>query len=145
MQTVQPQSRVLQTPAASPDDTYRHYMHKLSVETDGSDVRHDMEHAVNDFLLVDVRSEAAYAECHIPGAVNLPAHAITDAAAAALPRDKVIVVYCWGPACNGAAKGAARLSALGFRIKEMLGGIEYWRKEGGPVEGSSGHEAPLIG
>jgi hypothetical protein len=30
-------------------------------------------------------------------------------------------------------------------VKEMLGGIEYWRKEGNEVEGTLGQEAPLIG
>ncbi|MGZ4123683.1 MAG: rhodanese-like domain-containing protein, partial [Tumebacillaceae bacterium] len=59
--------------------------------------------------------------------------------------DTVFVVYCWGPACNGATKAAARLSELGYRVKEMLGGIEYWRKEGNPVAGALGEKAPLIG
>jgi len=36
-----------------------------------------------------------------------------------------------------------RLSALGFRAKELLGGIEYWRNEGGAVEGTLGCDAPL--
>ena len=52
----------------------------------------------------------------------------------------------WKPAiAAGATKAAARLSALGFRVKEMLGGIEYWRKEGFEVEGTKGTEAPLVG
>ncbi len=38
---------------------------------------------------------------------------------------------------------AAKLAALGFRVKEMIGGIGYWRKEGLPVEGSSPADAPL--
>jgi rhodanese-related sulfurtransferase len=62
-----------------------------------------------------------------------------------LPKEKVIVVYCWGVACNAATKAAMRLSALGFRVKEMIGGIEYWRREGGPVEGTLGEDAPLVG
>ena len=37
----------------------------------------------------------------------------------------------------------AKLAALGFRVKEMIGGIGYWRKEGLPVEGASPHDAPL--
>src|SRR5207245_11627846 len=47
-----------------------------------------------------------------------------------------VVVYCWGPACNAATKAAVRLAALGFRVKEMIGGIEYWDREGYGVEGS---------
>jgi rhodanese-related sulfurtransferase len=55
------------------------------------------------------------------------------------------VVYCWGPACNAATKAAARLSALGFQVKEMIGGLEYWRHEGYAVEGALGNEAALHG
>jgi rhodanese-related sulfurtransferase len=57
----------------------------------------------------------------------------------------VVVTYCWGPGCNAATKGAARLAALGFRVKEMIGGIEYWRREGHPVEGTEGDQAPYHG
>jgi len=60
-----------------------------------------------------------------------------------LPKDRVCVVYCWGVACNGSTKAAMRLSELGFRVKELVGGIEYWRKEGGEVEGTLGPDAPM--
>lgn len=138
-------SLVLETPAASPDQIHRHYMNKLSVETDVSDVCHDLKQGLGGFVLVDVRSASAYAECHIPGAISLPSHTISEETTATLSKDQVIVVYCWGPACNGATKGAARLSRLGFQVKEMLGGIEYWRKEGNEVEGTLGDSACMIG
>ncbi|MNC61293.1 hypothetical protein D3C75_1112290 [compost metagenome] len=60
-----------------------------------------------------------------------------------LPAGEVLILYCWGPACNGASKAAARLAAQGYQVKEMLGGIEYWRKEGGALEGTLREEAPL--
>jgi Rhodanese-related sulfurtransferase len=138
-------SLVLETPAATPEDTHRHYMNKLSVETDVADVYSDMKHGLNDFLLIDVRSAKAYAECHIPGALNLPAREMSAETTASFSKEQLIVVYCWSPACNGGAKGAARLSGLGFQVKEMLGGIEYWRKEGNPVEGTLAETAPLVG
>ena len=46
----------------------------------------------------------------------------------------LLVTYCTGPACNAATKGAAALASLGFRVKEMLGGIEAWEREGYPIE-----------
>ncbi|RED51929.1 rhodanese-like domain-containing protein [Cohnella lupini] len=138
-------SLVLETPAAPPEHTHRHFMNKLSVETDVADVRYDMQHNVDDFLLIDVRSAKAYGECHVPGAINLPSNQIDLETTAAFLKERVIVVYCWGPACNGGTKGAARLSGLGFRVKEMLGGIEYWRKEGNEVDGTLGETASLIG
>ena len=37
---------------------------------------------------------------------------------AEFPKDRLLVVYCWGPGCNGATKAAVKLSALGFSVKE---------------------------
>jgi rhodanese-related sulfurtransferase len=47
-----------------------------------------------------------------------------------------VVVYCWGPGCNGAVKAAVNLARMGRPVKEMIGGFEYWVREGHPVEGS---------
>jgi len=76
--------------------------------------------------------------------ILLPYRKITAASTTHLTKEKLLVVYCWSPGCNAATKAAARLSALGFQVKEMLGGIEYWRREGGLVEGTLGEQAPLV-
>jgi rhodanese-related sulfurtransferase len=39
------------------------------------------------------------------------------------PGDKVFVVYCASPHCNGANKAALRLARLGFPVKIMIGGV----------------------
>jgi len=44
------------------------------------------------------------------------------------------VTYCDGVFCNASTKAAARLAALGFRVKEMLDGMNGWKAEGYPVE-----------
>jgi len=92
---------------------------------------------------VDVRAPADYAKCHIRGAVNLPHRQISAQNTEAFDRDAVLITYCWGPGCNSATKGVAKLAQLGFHVKEMIGGLEYWRHEGCPVEGTLGDEAPL--
>ena len=61
----------------------------------------------------------------------------------AFDRNTMLVTYCWGSACNASTKAAARLAALGFQVKEMIGGLEYWRLEGCPVEGTQGPDAPM--
>lgn len=104
-----------------------------------------MEKGIDSFCLLDARGEAPYRECHIPGAINLPHRRISAETTGALSKEKVVVVYCWGPGCNAAHKAAVRLSALGFRVKEMIGGIEYWRREGYTVEGENPEGAPLVG
>ncbi|HLX56924.1 MAG TPA: rhodanese-like domain-containing protein [Ktedonobacteraceae bacterium] len=137
-------SLVLETPPAGPHEAQRHFLAKLAVETDASDVMLDMQRGQHGFLLIDARSAQDFEECHLPGAVNLPYRKITTESTAQFSKELPMVTYCWSPGCNSATKAAARLSALGFQVKEMLGGIEYWRREGGPVEGTLGEQAPLI-
>jgi hypothetical protein len=38
--------------------------------------------------------------------------------------------------CNASTKGAYKLARLGFRVKEPLGGIDWWRRDGHPVTAS---------
>ncbi len=119
-------SNVLSTPAANCEETQEFFARKLRCETDPADVYSDMKNGVEDFILLDVRSAADYERSHAAGAQSFP-HATMDAKTTArLPQDKTLVVYCWGPGCNGATKAALKLSKLGFAVKEMIGGIEYW-------------------
>lgn len=80
--------------------------------------------------MVDSRSTQAWDQGHIPGAVHLPGGRIPQLAAELLDPARPVVVYCWGPGCNGATRAAFALAGLGYRVKEMLGGIEYWLREG---------------
>ena len=84
------------------------------------------------FVLLDARSQRSYEAGHLPGA-RLLARPFAEADLAALG-DALLVVYCWGPACNGATKAARELAALGRPVKEMIGGFEYWERDGHAVE-----------
>ncbi len=123
-------ARVLAFPAADPHDAAAHFAARLAYETDCSDVYADLEAGAGGFVVLDARSPEAFASGHIPGARNLPHATITAATAAELPRDHVLATYCWGPHCNAATKAAARLAALGYQVKEMLGGVTGWVTEG---------------
>ncbi|MDB4881428.1 MAG: rhodanese-like protein [Gemmatimonadetes bacterium] len=138
-------SFVLEPPAASPDEARRHFASKLAVETDPSDVHADLERGVRRIVVIDARSAAHFGECHVPGAISLPHRSINEESTSMLSRDVCVVVYCWGPACNAATRAGVRLSALGFQVKEMIGGLEYWRHEGFAVEGTLGSAAPMYG
>lgn len=77
-------------------------------------------------------SAAAWDQGHLPGALHIPGGELSARAASELPdRDADIVVYCWGPGCNGATKAAFTLSGMGYRrVRELIGGFEYWAREG---------------
>ncbi|MBB2482505.1 rhodanese-like domain-containing protein [Bacillus sp. APMAM] len=133
----------LEMEPASPEIAYSHFMNKLTFETDVADLSIDLKKGYEGIIVVDVRDSISYEECHIPGAVSLPNNKINEETTSGLSKDKTIITYCWGPACNGATRAAAKFAKLGFRVKELIGGIEYWRKEGGDVVGSVAENAPL--
>jgi rhodanese-related sulfurtransferase len=108
------------------------FAQRLQHETDADDVGSALLDGSADFTLIDARSPAAYAAAHLPGAISLPHREITADALPARP----LVVYCWGPGCNAATKACAKIAALGRDdVKEMLGGFEYYVREGYPIEG----------
>ncbi|MDQ3740291.1 MAG: rhodanese-like domain-containing protein [Actinomycetota bacterium] len=127
-------SNVTETPAASPEAARAHFATRLALETDCADVAADLKAGTTPYTVLDVRSPKAYAFGHVPGALNVPSPTIDAGVAASLP-DGLLVVYCWGPGCNGAHKAAARLAEHGRQVKEMIGGFEYWAREGQPIEG----------
>ncbi|WP_322924804.1 rhodanese-like domain-containing protein [Paenibacillus campi] len=136
-------SAVLRIPAAPPEQALHYWASRLACETDVADVMSDLHKGEPPFRLLDVRDAAAYEQCHIPGAIHLAGKQINLATTADWNREQTIITYCWGPACNGATKAAATLASLGFSVKEMLGGLEYWRLEGGELAGTLKQQAPL--
>ena len=134
MTTAPTASAVTGTPAAPPEAAHAHFSARLAFETDAADVAADLRAGTAPYTVVDVRTPKAHAFGHVPGAINVPSPTIDAEVAASLP-EGLLVVYCWGPGCNGATKAAAALSAHGREVKEMLGGFEYWVREGQPIEG----------
>jgi 3-mercaptopyruvate sulfurtransferase SseA len=59
---------------------------------------------------------------------------MSERTTAAIPKGRVIITYCNGIGCNASVKGAARMITLGFRVKEMMGGLDWWKRNGQPVE-----------
>ncbi|MEU0522934.1 rhodanese-like domain-containing protein [Streptomyces niveus] len=129
-----PESRVLAVPAADPTQALG-YFHgvRLACETDPFDVHQDLSAGVDGFVLIDARQAAAYREESVPGARSIPHADLTDELLSALDPAPLYVTYGWGPACNGGTRAAAKLAAAGFRVKEMIGGLEYWKRQSYPT------------
>lgn len=129
------------TLSVSPD-AVAFFASRLAFQTDVVDVHAAFASGETGFVLVDSRSRAAWAQGRIPGAVHLPTAEIPERAATLLDLGTPVVTYCWGPGCNGATRAALALARLGYLVREMLGGIEYWTREGFPVETNSGLTHP---
>lgn len=124
--------------AAPSAEAVAHLRAKLSFETDVSDVHADLEAGVPGLVVLDTRSRTAWDAGHLPGAVHLPTAETALRAGDVVPAGATAIVYCWGPGCNGSTRAALALALLGIPVKEMLGGYEYWVREGLPVETAEG-------
>jgi rhodanese-related sulfurtransferase len=131
-------SAILSVAPAQPATAAAHYSSRLAFEADVSDVHADLHSRVAGLVVVDSRSPEAWSQGHLPGAVHLPTAEIAKRAAELIPHDSVVVTYCWGPGCNGATRAALAFARLGYRVKEMIGGYEYWVREGFATDTADG-------
>ena len=124
-------------------DRADYFTAKLAYETDASDV-HAALKAGEKIVVIDVRSDEAWAQGRVSGAVHMHYSEIATRAPVEIPVDAAVVVYCWSPGCNAGAKVAREFAALGYEVREMIGGFEYWVREGYPVEDADGvHHRPV--
>jgi rhodanese-related sulfurtransferase len=131
-------SPALAVPPAPPADAAAFFAARLACQADVADVHASLASGRPGFVLVDSRSAAAWDQGHVPGAVHLPTARIAARAAELLDPDVPVITYCSGPGCDGATRAALALARLGHRVKEMIGGVEYWVREGFPVETAAG-------
>jgi rhodanese-related sulfurtransferase len=110
---------------------------RLAHETDPSDV-YAAQKAGEAIVLVDVRGVEAWQQGRIAGAIHMPYREIAQRAPREIDADATVVVYCWSPGCNAGVKGAYEFAKLGYAVKEMIGGYEYWAREGQPTENDEG-------
>jgi rhodanese-related sulfurtransferase len=128
-------SRVLAVPPAAPAVAAAFFAAQLACRTDVADVAAALASGDPGFVLLDSRGDAAWAQARILGARHLPTASIAEAD---LDPAVPVVTYCWGPGCDGATRAALALARRGLRVKEMIGGFEYWVREGLPVETDAG-------
>nr|WP_145486614.1 MULTISPECIES: rhodanese-like domain-containing protein [Streptomyces] len=129
------------TETDTPTEAAAHFRASLRFHTDVADVAAALTAPGGPgFVLLDSRSTGSWDQGHIPGAVHLPTALIPAQAPALLDRAVPVVTYCWGPGCDGATRAALALAELGYQVREMLGGFEYWVREGFAYETSRGPE-----
>ena len=58
-----------------------------------------------------------------------------------LPKDKLIVLYCWDTWCSLATTAAVVLLEQGYRVKELYGGVAAWQTLHLPREEAHGNAA----
>jgi rhodanese-related sulfurtransferase len=131
METENKTSGVAAIAAVEPAQALAHFSHLLSVETDCWDVHDALTNGPQDFVLLQTSATAeSFANEHIDGAIHLHHSNINETTLSQWPEDTLFVVYCAGPHCNGADRGAVNLARHGRRVKKMIGGKTGWLDEG---------------
>jgi len=112
------------------------YENKLAYEMDPSDLWDALENNEN-VVALDARKAFGFQKEHIPTAINLPHREMNEESTKHLDRSKTYVCYCDGIGCNASTKGALNMVKLGFKVKELMGGIEWWKFDGYATEGTN--------
>jgi len=114
----------------------KHYENKLAYEMDASDLFEALNNGEK-IVPLDARKAFGYEAEHIPGAINIPHREMNPETTKHLDKDVLYVTYCDGIGCNASTKGALNMCRLGFKVKELIGGIEWWKFDGYATEGTN--------
>ncbi len=110
------------------------YQRKLAYEMDSADLSEAVSNG-EPIVVVDGRSADAYAQEHIPGAISLPHRGISYNSTEPFDKSKLYVCYCDGIGCNASTKTALKLLTLDFQVRELIGGLDWWKRDGHPTHG----------
>lgn len=113
-----------------------YYQNKLDFEMDPSDLFEALERG-EPLIPLDTRKAIAFSQEHIPGAINIPQREMSESKVAHLDKSKIYVCYCSGIGCNASTRGALNMTKMGFKVKELIGGIEWWKKDGYATDGEN--------
>jgi len=125
------------------NEQIKHYEDKLKYEIDSWDLSEALKTKEN-VIVIDTRSKEAYYLEHIPQSVNIPHKTMNEVNTKNLDKEVLYVTYCDGIGCNASTKGALNMAKLGFKVKELLGGLDWWKRDGYQTEGIQGQEAKNI-
>ncbi len=87
-------------------------------------------------VLLDVRSEGEFVAGHLPGAINLPSHAMAERLEELRERlgpGQAVVACCRGPYCVTAVNAVDLLRRHGFEAARLSFGLDAWRAASRPV------------
>lgn len=120
-----------------------HYANKLRFEIDSSDLYSALQNDEK-IIVIDARASANYELSHIPHAINIPHKAMSETTTCNLDKSYLYVIYCDGIGCNASTKGALNMAELGFNVKELLGGLDWWIRDGYATQGKNAVESKSL-
>ena len=121
----------------------KYYEDKLNYELDSSDLYQMMINDEN-IIVIDTRTEEYYNISHIPNSINIPHRRMNELSTKNLDKSYLYITYCDGIGCNGSTKGALNMLRLNFNVKELLGGLDWWIRDGYETHGENAQKKHKI-
>ncbi len=118
------------------NEQLKYYQQKLNYEMDSADLFEAFENNES-IKVIDARKEVAFFEEHIPNAISFPHREMNEQSVSKLDKNTLYTTYCDGIGCNASTKGALKLAKYGFKVKELIGGLDWWKRDGYSTEGSN--------
>ena len=101
---------------------------KLAYTIGPVELRKILDEMPDDIQVVDVRKFEDFSTGHIPTAINIPYEQL-EIYLDKLPKDKVIIVYCYNIVCHLGAKSALFLAENNIPVMELCGGFDEWQNK----------------
>jgi len=117
----------------------QHYEERLKYQWDAADLAEQLEENP-DIVIIDTRKTFAYEIEHLPGAISFPHRLMNPDTSEKLDKSKIYICYCDGIGCNGSTKGSLNLAKLGFEVRELIGGLDWWKRDGYATDGTASSE-----
>ena len=130
------------------------YQAKLNYETDSWDLYEALNNG-EPIVVIDARSPEAYELEHIPTSINIPHRLMSEATTSTLDKiegsqllqrlfqncmSRIVTVLV----VMHLLKGALNMAKLGFRVKELMGGLDWWRRDGYETKGKKGAQGTEV-
>jgi rhodanese-related sulfurtransferase len=122
------------------EEQQAYYEQKLKFELDSWDLAEAIKKGEK-VIALDTRVTSLFEMEHIPGAINIPHRTMNQESTSQLDKEFLYVTYCNGIGCNGSTKGALNMVRLGFRVKELIGGLDWWKRDGHETIGTNKNNA----
>ena len=116
----------------------KYYKQKLKYEIDSWDLNDSIK-SHKTIVIIDTRSKEAFERERLPGAIHLPHRDMNKKTTADFAKNILHVCYCDGIGCNASTKGALNMAKLGFKVKELIGGLDWWKRDGYETLGLQGN------
>lgn len=122
------------------NEQIKYYEDKLNYEMDSWDLSVALNNNEN-VIVIDARAINAYEYERVPSAISIPHKTMNIDTTKDLDKDVIYITYCDGIGCNASTKGALNMAKLGFQVKELIGGLDWWIRDGYETHGENARKS----